>query len=202
MIPSVSECFRLMDRYRMLENIRWHSIVVARVAECLTRSLCSRGHALSPELTVAGALLHDIAKTECLNSTDNHARAGRQICTRHDLHEIADIVGEHIRLAGGVNPSGYSEKEIVFYADKRVNHHRVVDLDARLAYILERYGRDHPARRRAILENFEQCRQVERKLFTLLDYRPRDLAWRLKASVSGFAELERICRRESIESLG
>lgn len=192
MIPTVAQCFELMDEYRMLANIKNHSLVVARVTEYLVRGLQRLGHELSLEMGVAGALLHDIAKTQCLGSPANHAREGRKICIRHGLDEIADIVGEHIRLAGGVAPAGPSEKEIVFYADKRVNHERIVSLDERLAYILERYGRDHQARRRAILENFEQCREVEAKLLAALDFSPDNLGRCTWALPSAFAELGRV----------
>lgn len=192
MIPTVAQCFELMDQYRMLDNIRNHSLVVARVTECLTRGLQEHGHELSLEIAMAGALLHDIAKTICLESTVNHAREGRKICVSHRLDEIADIVGEHIRLAGGVSPNGSSEKEIVFYADKRVNHEHIVSLDERLAYILEQYGRDHQARRRAIIENFEQCWQVETKVFAFLDFGPEELARRIQSFPSVFDELGQI----------
>ncbi|MDA8165455.1 MAG: HD domain-containing protein [Desulfobacteraceae bacterium] len=191
MVPTVAQCFELMDEYRMLPNIRMHSLVVARVTECLVRSLQQLGHEISLEIAVAGALLHDIAKTQCLESAANHAREGWKICTRHRLDEIADIVGEHIRLAGGMAPEGYTEKEIVFYADKRVNHERIVSLDERLAYILDRYGRDNQARRRAILDNFEQCRQVEAKVFDPLDFGPDELGSHTHGLVSVFPELEK-----------
>ena len=38
MIPSVEQCFVLMERYDMLENIRAHSMVVERVASVIARS--------------------------------------------------------------------------------------------------------------------------------------------------------------------
>jgi uncharacterized protein len=197
MIPSVPECFELMARYRMLDNIRAHSVVVARIAEWLVRCLREQGHSLSVEKAVAGALLHDIAKTPCLGSESDHAREGQRICIQHQLHEIADIVGEHVRLREGVLPAGYSEKEIVYYADKRVNHHRIVDLEARLAYILAHYGRGNPSLRLAIARNFENCRQVEVKLFTEIPCRPEELAIHLRRTSSFFAELEEVSRLQS-----
>jgi uncharacterized protein len=195
MIPTVQECFELMDRYRMLANIKLHSVVVARITEVLVQNLQQLGHPLSMELAVAGALLHDIAKTPCLGSDSDHAREGSNICVRHRFQEIAEIVGEHVQLREGVQPTGCSEKEIVFYADKRVNHDRIVRLEERLAYIIERYGRSNERRRQAILKNFEQCRQVEAKLFERLCFRPEDLAGHIRDLPSAFDELERVCRR-------
>jgi uncharacterized protein len=197
MIPSISQCFELMDRYRMLANIRIHSMVVARITEWLVSNLQQLGYQLSLELAVAGALLHDIAKTPCLCSDKDHALEGSVICNHHRFPEIAEIVGEHVRLRNGVQAAGCSEKEIVFYADKRVNHDRIVNLEERLAYILMRYGQGNEVRRQAIVRNFEQCRQVEAKLFAGLGFRPEHLASQVRHFPSAFGELEQICRENS-----
>lgn len=175
MIPSVQQCFQLMDDYHMLGNIREHSLLVARVAGLVAHEFCSQGYGISLEKTVAGALLHDIAKTACLGSGDDHAELGREICLRHGYDEIAEIVGEHVVLKNGVGHHGCREKEIVYYADKRVLHDKVVSLEARLAYILERYGRNDPRLHGLIRENFETCRVVEERLFALLPWAPPDI---------------------------
>ena len=124
MIPTISECFQLMEQYSMLNNIKEHSVIVARVAELLARGLISSGSSISLEKTIAGALLHDIAKTACLDCNDNHADKGHEICMSHGFREIADIVGEHVILKNGVPDDCCFEKEIVYYADKRVNAHQ------------------------------------------------------------------------------
>ncbi|HHD64792.1 MAG TPA: phosphohydrolase, partial [Desulfobulbaceae bacterium] len=38
-IPDTVTCIRLMDEYKMLNNIRHHSLVVARVADTLVAGL-------------------------------------------------------------------------------------------------------------------------------------------------------------------
>ena len=55
-------------------------------------------------------------------------------------NEIAPIVGEHVRLKNYHLNGAFSEKEVVYYADKRVKHDRVVTLKERQDYIIERYG--------------------------------------------------------------
>ncbi|MDH4320976.1 MAG: HDIG domain-containing protein [Desulfobulbaceae bacterium] len=175
MTPTVRECFRLMDEYAMLDNIRAHSVLVGRVAERLACDLVASGVALSVEVAVAGALLHDIAKTPCLHSGGDHAAEGAGICRRHGFEELAAIVGEHVMLADDGEPACCSEKEIVYYADKRVKHDRIVDLDERLQYILDHYGKNDPELRRLIRNNFNRCRQVEARIFVRLGYGPADL---------------------------
>lgn len=176
MIPTVSQCFDLMDQYRMLANIRDHSLLVARVAGLMAEQLHRRGVPVSVALTVTGALLHDIAKTVCLDCDGNHAAMGSEICRRHDYGELAEIVAEHVLLQDGLAPECCREKEIVYYADKRVLHDQVVGLDERLTYILARYGRDDQRLHGLIRQNFALCRQVEERLFALLPWTPTELA--------------------------
>lgn len=175
-IPGVSLCFELMEQYDMLPNIREHSIMVARVAEIITSSLIRAGHALSLETVIAGALLHDIGKTACLDNDDDHAVIGSEICLAHDLERIADIVAEHVILKNFAPENGFGEKEIVYYADKRVNHNQVVSLQQRLAYILERYGLNNEARCSAIKKNYARCQELETRMFSTLMFGPLDIA--------------------------
>ena len=171
-IPSVKECLDLMEQYHMLPNIKDHSIVVARVAEIITDGLTGVGHKLSMDKVIAGALLHDIGKTACLDNDDDHAAKGVAICLAHDLEPIADIVGEHVILNNYSSENNFTEKEIVYYADKRVNHDQVVSLKERLAYILERYGMNNVVRCQAIKKNYALCQNLEKRMFSLLSFEP------------------------------
>jgi putative nucleotidyltransferase with HDIG domain len=180
MIPSIEKCFHLMDKYQMLENIKAHSIVVAKVAHLIARGLLDAGLDISLEKTTAGALLHDIGKTASLNSDENHAEIGQQICLQNHLDEIADIVREHVILKNYNLSDNYSEKEIVYYSDKRVNHDKIVTLEERLNYILGRYGKNQERLHQLIKENFELCKKVEEKLFSKLDFSHESLAHLVK----------------------
>lgn len=179
-IPSITQCLELHDRFAMLDNIRAHSSVVARVAESLVDGLQRVGKCAGPlpdrEETVVGALLHDIAKTLCIKTGCRHAEIGQQICLDLGYPEISDIVAEHVVLkdfrtdlyAKGI----FAAKEIVFYADKRVCHDQVVSLDGRLEYILGRYGDNNPAKEYLIHQNFKQTVDFEKYLFDFLDFQP------------------------------
>jgi putative nucleotidyltransferase with HDIG domain len=175
MIPTEEDCYALMDQYQMLDNIREHSILVAKIVKTISQRLVDAGVQISIEKAVAGALLHDIAKTSCLQTDGDHSALGKKICLQHQLDEIADIVGEHVRLRNSPIEAIFSEKEIVYYADKRVLHSSVVSLEERMRDILDRYGRDNHRLCQLIRENFDICRRVERKLFEKLDLGPDDL---------------------------
>lgn len=176
MIPTEKDCYALMDQYQMLDNVREHSIVVAEIVRVISQGLVKSGVHISVEKSVAGALLHDIGKTQSIKTGGDHAALGREICLQHQLDEIADIVGEHIWLRRNSPDGVYSESEVVYYADKRVLHTSVVSLQERMDDILKRYGKDNQRLCLFIRENFRICKGVERKLFNKLDFRPADLA--------------------------
>ena len=181
-IPDLARCIELFDAHGMLDNIRHHSLVVAELSARIAQGLAEK----NPErpqpdlkLVMAGALLHDIAKTPCLHGRCDHAAVGAALCLDAGWPEVAEIVGQHVylqpfdlpRYEAGV----FYAKEVVHYADKRVRHHEVVSLDERLEYILERYCKDNPERRRRSAEHFERCRLLERLLFRRLPFAPEEL---------------------------
>ncbi len=181
--PSPSQCLAYFDQFEMFDNIREHSILVARVAWTLVDALERNGKCALPlphrELTIAAALLHDIAKTLCIKTGCHHAEVGRQICIDLGYSEIGDIVAEHVVLrnfrAEHYRTGLFGAKELVFYADKRVRHNQVVPLSARLEYILERYGNGSPEKEQQIRLNFNRTLDFEKYLFHYLDLAPEHI---------------------------
>lgn len=181
-VPALTTCLQLMEHYEMLPNIRHHSLVVARLAEQLISGLSTANPdrpQVDRQLVIAGALLHDIAKTPCLNSDCDHAKVGGEICRQHGYPEIAAIVEEHVRLRDYA-PDRYREgrftaPELVYYADKRVRHNVVVNLGERQEYIIDHYGHGNPVRHRLIRENFCTCLSLEEHLFRWLPFKPDQL---------------------------
>jgi uncharacterized protein len=175
MIPDTEKCISIMQAYGMLDNIRDHSIMVERVAAIIAKGLTGAGVKLSLEKVSAGALLHDIAKTACLGSDIDHAIKGKEICIKNDFDEIADIVGEHIRLNNYEPDSEVTEKEIIYYSDKRVNHNMIVTLEKRIEYLIKTYAKNEELLIKRIDDNFRICREVEKKIFRNLSFTPEEL---------------------------
>ncbi|WP_028582491.1 HDIG domain-containing metalloprotein [Desulfogranum japonicum] len=182
-IPDQAECYKLMEQHGMLDNIRAHSLTVARLSEEILTELQANPAIPRPlpdqRLVIAGALLHDIAKTLCLDESCNHALLGAEMCRDSGYPEVADIVEEHVLLPS-YDSKRYSQgyftaREIVYYADKRVRHDEVVTLDKRLEYILTRYGKNDPKRHALICSNFNKCLQLEEHLFSWLSITPEKL---------------------------
>ncbi len=172
-IPSTTQCLEMMEEYGMYPNIREHSFMVARVSE---RILTGIAKTLPEEtlpdhdLVLAGALLHDIAKSLCLHTSNSHTEEGARICKSHGYPEVAEIVGEHARIVSPrpelYQQGKYLAKEIVFYADKKVLHTEIVPLEKRLDYILEQYGNNDPIRHRRIRDTFAICAVIEESICT------------------------------------
>ena len=175
-----------MEQYKMLTNIRHHSLVVARIADVLVAGLQGNTDYPLPDrqLCISGALLHDIAKTPCLDGSCDHARAGAAICLEHGYPEIAEIVAQHVILKNYDQNrycrGEFSPLEIVYYADKRVRHNEIVSLEERLAYILDRYSRNKPELQELIRYNFQHCVRLEACLFTFLNFLPEDMAQQIQ----------------------
>ncbi|MDP3479504.1 MAG: HDIG domain-containing protein [Desulfoprunum sp.] len=183
-VPTITQCLAYMDAFAMLDNIRLHSFMVAHAATALLAGLARAEKTKAPlpasDLVVAGALLHDIAKTQCLHGACKHALVGQEICRDLGFPEIGEIVREHVILSDYA-PERYRQgifnaKELVYYADKRVRHDMIVSLDSRLEYILGRYGNNDPMIESFIITNFKICQEFEHLLFSFLDFPPSNLA--------------------------
>ncbi len=174
-IPTPSDCLALMAAHGMLPNIREHSLLVREVALRLGIRLEKAGLALRIDLIEAGALLHDLGKTACLGTSNDHSEWGAKALDAAGFPEVAQIVREHVFLKPpGQEPRPVREAEVVNYADKRVLHARVVTLQKRFADLRERYGKSPEALSR--IAGLEQAaRRLEAKLFAPLSFDPSDL---------------------------
>jgi len=174
MVPSREECLRLMSDYGMLENIIAHSLEVAKVALFLSTELNKRGQRIDLVLVEAASLLHDLAKTECLETKEDHAQTGSQLLKGMGYERVGEVVAQHIWLGKEGDPSSVSEEEIVNYADKRVMHDRVVSLEERFNDLKERYGGHQRA-----MDYLERLQKeifgIENKIFFILQINPNDL---------------------------
>lgn len=161
--PSEDECYELLQKFRMLPNIVDHSVQVMRVSLAIYDDLKDKS-ALSRELIVAAALLHDIAKTRSIEQKHlRHDLIGAEMLRELGHEEIADICENHVIYTDFSATTPVNEKDIVFYADKRVMHDKVVDLDTRIADLVERYGKTERIRD-MIIHNKEFVLALEHKI--------------------------------------
>ena len=161
-IPTIVECEELMARYYMLPNIIEHSLQVMRVSLAVTDQL-KDGVSVNRDLVIAAALLHDITKTRSLKTKEKHAASGGILLRELGFPSVAEIVEQHV-IIQNLNLEGkIEEREIVYYADKRVMHDTIVTIDERVHDLIKRYGKKDEIRNQ-ILRNKEQVLAVERKI--------------------------------------
>lgn len=162
-LPDIGKTMQLWDTYAMLDHIRRHSEVVCAVALLITDWLEEAGYELNRKAVEMGALLHDIAKTQCLGSIRRHDMEGADIMVEYGYDALGWMVRNHVTLPA---EHPLDETMIVYYSDKRVNHEQVVNLNQRYAYIASRYGMDDPERLERIEEGRRRAMEVERLLFS------------------------------------
>ena len=166
--PTENECFKLIEKYEMFPNIVAHSIQVKNVSEAIYNHLVDK-ICISIELLVASALLHDIAKTRSIvNKEMRHDLTGGEMLRELGYDEIAVIVENHVVFTGFEPEGPLTEKEIIFYADKRVMHDRVVNIDTRVADLVERYGKTEKIKE-LIIHNKQFIFQLENKIQRHMD---------------------------------
>jgi len=165
-IPSAEECGELMIQHCMLPNIIEHSWQVMRVAMFITNNL-KTGVEINRELVTAAALLHDITKTRALMTNEHHDISGGELLRLLGFPTVADVVEQHIFLRNFDLRGRLEESEIIYYADKRVLHDRIVSLQDRIEDMIARYGVNENVRQH-ILQNGRQAARLEKKIAGLM----------------------------------
>jgi uncharacterized protein len=181
-IPSEEMCRRMMADLGTLENIVAHCRQVCRVSLLLTDRLDLPS--LNRDLIRAAASLHDITKTRSFRTREDHAETGARLLDDLGYPEVAEIVGQHVRLNRYFASRSTTEAEIVNYADKRVLHDKIVPLSERMGYILEKYG-SAPERKRDILLLWEKTEMLEERLFDGLPFAPGEISRLLEEAPPG-----------------
>ena len=139
-IPTPGEAMELLRLYAQTpERGLAHARGVADVALALRDALSARGIALNRELIEAAALLHDIAKDQ-----QDHEAAGGALLADLGFARIAEIVAGHRDSRLSANAS-FTEKEIVYLADKLVRGPFRIDLADRFAEKIAHWKNDAAA---------------------------------------------------------
>jgi putative nucleotidyltransferase with HDIG domain len=194
-IPTKAQCYQMISEIGMMDHIVIHSLQVCRVATFLTEHLNKRHYRLNFDLIQSAALLHDITKTRSFNSREDHALTGGEHLADRGYPEVGDLVRQHVKLDTYSVAANIREVEVLNYADKRVLHDKIVVLDRRLDYILERYA-ETPAHRERINLLWQKTREMENKLFKDLSFAPDDLNRLINAGGRDpdFLEYQKVCK--------
>jgi len=112
---------------------------------------------------MAAALLHDITKTRALETRERHDESGGILLRELGFARIGEIVEQHVILLDFNPQEKLDEREILYYADKRVMHDQIVSLAERVEDLILRYGFTEEIKKR-IWQNTSQAYIVEKKI--------------------------------------
>jgi putative nucleotidyltransferase with HDIG domain len=150
--PDEAECLNLLRKRQTAQPVIDHCRVVAHKTEEIAASLIRRGCPLDRELIYAGALLHDIARSQprqaqaagggvvqpsslCSRTGGTHAQAGASWLIAEGYPRVAKIIAEHEDLP---EPVCLNESAVVYLADKMILNNKEVTLEERFARSLEK----------------------------------------------------------------
>jgi putative nucleotidyltransferase with HDIG domain len=173
-VPKREKCLSVLEDEGVPEHIVKHSLMVEGIALFIAEGLLDAGVRLDKDLISAGAILHDISKMPAMEEGKYHGEMGSDLMIELGFAEVAPIVRQHVFLDDYENDS-VSEAGLVNYADKRVNHDKIVTLDERFSYLFERYGVKSEEAKERIERLYRLTKVMEEKIFKRLPYGPNDL---------------------------
>jgi len=165
-LPTIEECNKLIDEYKVPANIRRHSEKVRRCAVFLAKKLIEKGEKINIDLLERACILHDILKTVKITHYDLFDSEPNEETKRFyeklkekfkDMHhedaayealkgkypEVAEVIKKHryVLILNGQLKTW--EDKLLYYVDKRVMHDKIVDMKERLEEGQKRYEHHH-----------------------------------------------------------
>jgi putative nucleotidyltransferase with HDIG domain len=163
MIPSRAECLRLLEEKGVPEHIRQHIFQVTKIAMFLGHRI-SRKEKINLSLLEAASLLHDLDRHLTFEEVQNHGQKTAEMLKEIGYDELIPLIIRHRMTA--INTYGLStwEEKILYYADIRVKHDKIVPLSDRIAYIMERYGSRSAEAAKNILATIPPLKRLEKEI--------------------------------------
>lgn len=187
----------ILDEYQTPQNVRRHCEMVTHVALDLATKMVEKGEIVSLGLLYEAAMLHDVVRlvdfTELKREnfeekvTDekwifwqslrkkyqgqHHAKVAQQILIEHGRPEIADVIRKHCTSCIlGKNKEEELimwEDKLLYYADKRVKHTKIVSMQERF-----KLGREqNPLFVKSLVESVEieaKANELEQQIFDVI----------------------------------
>jgi len=135
MIPNAQRALALHRKYGSNERIVGHCQASAKISKLLCEKAAEHGRPVDEQAAVAGALLHDIGRSQV--QTVNHGYVGAGILEREGVDSVVvEIVRRHVgagisteeAVVLGFPPGDYIprtlEQKIVCFADKMLDGDR------------------------------------------------------------------------------
>lgn len=178
--PNEAACLQILERHGIYPHILNHCRRVADFAVAMAeRALAVRGVRTPAwsygvpediaEITLAAGLLHDVAKSWCIDNGGSHAQTGASwIVAETGNFRVAQAVMHHVEWPWELPPDVCTPSHFVSYADRRVMHDTYVTVQNRYVDLLVRYGHTE-AQRTSIRASHAQAIKLERALSAQLE---------------------------------
>ena len=165
-LPTLAECQRLFEQYKIPSTVRQHCQTVYRVATVLADQLIATGYPLRKEVVGPLALLHDFMKAVVIERLGGdpfyqYTPTAEEVAMHQELRqkyaglsetyvtylllkdqypEFAQLFLELDQFTRNPQTPVQEETKFIHYVDWRVLGNKVVPLKKRMDYIYERYG--------------------------------------------------------------
>jgi uncharacterized protein (TIGR00295 family) len=140
MIPSAQQALALHKKYGSNDRIVSHCQACAKISRLISERAIQRGQPVNEEAVLAGALLHDIGRSQ--TQTVGHGYVGARILEKEGVDPVVvEIVRRHVgagispdeAAALGFPPGDYIprtlDQKIVGFADKLLDGDRARPLE-------------------------------------------------------------------------
>jgi uncharacterized protein len=140
LLPNREQAIKLLQENRCSPIVIEHCLAVTELALEIACELKAKGFAIDLQLVESGALLHDLGRSK--THAVDHSVVGAQMAKSIGLpgsvvniikrHVGAGITDEEAQLLGWPKDNYVPqtlEEKIVCYADKRIDHGKVVPID-------------------------------------------------------------------------
>ncbi|MFA6027949.1 MAG: HDIG domain-containing metalloprotein [Patescibacteria group bacterium] len=198
-LPSRTECLRVLKEYNTPQNIVRHSLAVNKAANYLAERFLAHKIPVNAELIDRGSLLHDVLRVcdihgdiyffmDEADKTEEkkkiYQKQREQYAGQHHAEataglfqdqypELANVIRKH-RLSAIVKGQLTTwEEKIVYYADKRVNHDKIVTLDGRMVEGKKRWHIKRNQEESDLIMN--KMKELEKEIFQAINEDPNAL---------------------------
>lgn len=171
--PKKEECIKLLERHGIKDNMMRHALMVNAVAVLLGQMLVDKQELIDLQVLDRASLLHDIFK---LKDKPFHAEKGADLLFNMGYPDIALAIRNHRIDFILKNKFNNWEELLVFYADKRVEGDRIVSIDERIDSLKKR----HPEHAENMEKTREPIKELESQIFKHLNFRPEQLAEKIR----------------------
>ena len=204
-LPTRKQCFDIIKECGLPSHIVAHSLAVARLAVFLAEKLKEKGIFVDVELVDRACLLHDIARpcdfreSDCNRSnqaaTEQDKAKWRQLkmkyhglCHEDIAYEL--LAKKYPELATTIKRHRYKaildekekpitwEEKLVYYADKRIMHDKIVPLKERLEEAHKRNIHLHKKQAQSDIRTGKVdplIFKLEEEIFSKIDLNPLDV---------------------------